>query len=86
MTINDIVRKYFKNHPEYDGLFSEDADACGCSADDLYPCGEPGLMCEFGYRKLGPSPYDGKEEMLTYPGPRPKDPTAESASLEEEDD
>lgn len=34
----------------YDGLFS---DECGCSVDDLAPCGEIQFDCEAGYRHEG---------------------------------
>jgi hypothetical protein len=45
MTIQQIVKCWLIDH-KYDGLYGEE---CGCTVDDLMPCGEPG-ECEAGYR------------------------------------
>lgn len=45
MDIEDIVKKYLVEH-EYSGLYNEE---CGCSLDDLFPCGSCPRDCEPGY-------------------------------------
>lgn len=64
MTVKELVARYFKTHPEYDGLAG---DCCGCSKDDLTPCEYMSDRCEFGH--LGED-EDGEEVYI--PGPRPK--------------
>lgn len=39
----------------YSGLYN--TDACGCELSDLMPCGEPGELCQAGYKLEFP---DGK--------------------------
>ena len=49
MTICEIVREYLVSHG-YDGLAG---DNCGCTVDDLMPCGDPEpAVCEAGHRHL----------------------------------
>jgi len=49
-TIRTIITEYLTAHG-FDGLCNADAE-CGCLADDLAPCNEPGLECCAGYRSL----------------------------------
>ena len=51
MDVFDIVKKWLMAS-EYDGLFSSDM-GCGCTTDDLAPCGDMGLDCEAGYYQKG---------------------------------
>ena len=45
MTVVEIVLKYMKKHG-YTGLCNSE---CGCSADNLMPCGEMQSDCQVGY-------------------------------------
>jgi len=47
MTVLDIVAEYLETHG-YSGLRG---DGCGCSLDDLEPCGEMESGCEPGYAR-----------------------------------
>ncbi len=42
MTLKQIVKKYLEEN-NFAGLCSGE---CGCSKDDLFPCGEPGNDCK----------------------------------------
>ena len=47
-TVLEIVKEYLmKNH--FDGLYNEDLE-CGCSIDNLNPCGDFSGNCKAGYR------------------------------------
>lgn len=46
MTVKEIVIKYLKANG-FDGLFTDD---CGCTWDDLMPCGSDPMDCEPGYK------------------------------------
>lgn len=47
MTVKEIVKEYLKVNG-FTGLHS---DGCGCTVDDLAPCGEIIDDCEAGYRR-----------------------------------
>ena len=48
MEVKDIVREYLRKN-NYDGLVNE-WHICGCSHDDLAPCGQISDYCEPAYR------------------------------------
>lgn len=50
-TVGSIVVQYLKRHG-YDGLI--DGDGCGCSLDDLAPCGSMGEGCMPAYHHPRP--------------------------------
>ena len=50
LTAREIVREYLNAHG-YDGLYDDD---CGCTKDDLAPCGEICTDCLPGYRTAHP--------------------------------
>ena len=73
MNIQDIVKKYLEENG-YDGLYDPD-NPCGCSKDDLFPCGtcyfpfqcEPGYHCkldadEWGEDEWGFGPNKEQEQ------------------------
>lgn len=47
MTVQEITKEYLKANG-FTGLYSE---GCGCTIDDLAPCGEMGFDCVAGYRR-----------------------------------
>jgi len=50
MALKEIIKKYLQDHG-YDGLVNT-SDDCGCSVDDLGPCGCINVYeCEPAYRK-----------------------------------
>ncbi len=46
MTVGEIIKKYLDDNG-YDGLCG---DECGCSKDNLFPCGMASLDCVPGYK------------------------------------
>lgn len=46
MTLKEIVKQYLDDNG-FDGLCGDD---CGCSKDDLFPCGEIQDECNAAYR------------------------------------
>ena len=50
-TVLDLVATALRAQG-FDGLFNTDAP-CGCTTDDLAPCGEIGGSCEAGYEVPG---------------------------------
>ncbi len=46
-TIREMVIAHLKAHG-FDGVYSECGE-CGCTTDNLFPCGEPGENCQAGY-------------------------------------
>lgn len=51
MNVTEIVAAYLREHSfdglYYDGRYYED---CGCTVDDLRPCGEDMSECKPGYK------------------------------------
>ena len=45
--IEKVIKEYAKQYG-YTGLFNSDIE-CGCLLNDLAPCGNDCLLCEFGY-------------------------------------
>lgn len=45
----DIVVEWLDLHG-YDGLFHPDGD-CACEKADIFPCGEPSINCQPGYKR-----------------------------------
>jgi len=62
MTCKEIIKKWLDDN-SYDGLFHDD---CGCSKDDLFPCGSCFDQCEPGYREDTPG---GECDFII--GPKP---------------
>jgi hypothetical protein len=63
MTVAQIVKDYLENHG-YDGLFCEMPfeGNCGCSKDDLFPCGRIFELCQPAYKHKDGNFYLEKEE------------------------
>lgn len=67
MIVEKMAKKYLIEN-EYDGLFNEEADNCGCLLKDFAPCGEISGICKAGYR------HKGDEEAPWYIRPeKPKE-------------
>lgn len=62
MTVAQIVKDYLENHG-YDGLFCEMPfeGNCGCSKDDLFPCGRIFELCQPAYKHKDRNFYLEKE-------------------------
>ena len=65
-----IIPQYLKNNG-YEGLVS--GEGCGCSLDDLMPCGgEFAMGCEAGYKVPGCTEECGQGcDFHIFPGKRP---------------
>ena len=44
-----VLEEYLRTNL-YDGLYTDEFDGCGCSVDDLMPCGAMSPHCRLGYR------------------------------------
>ena len=74
---HDWVAAWLKEHG-YDGLCNPDRE-CGCTLDDLMPCGEPHeTECVGGF--MGPANQDG--DAMIYPSRE----AAKAARKEQDDD
>ena len=60
MNALDIVKAYLKEHG-FDGLC---ADECGCTVDDLQPCGEDFSQCVPGYKRDTPNSDTGFDFII----------------------
>lgn len=50
ISVTEIVAAYLLEHG-YDGLYLDDGgEGCGCTVDDLRPCGEDMSDCKPGYK------------------------------------
>jgi len=68
MTVGEIIATWLKEHG-YDGLCNED---CGCSIDDLMPCGETFNDCRAAYKRKA---TDEEKDELTWGGEYVYSPT-----------
>jgi hypothetical protein len=63
MNVKEIIKKYLEEN-EYDGLYYNDGESCGCYIDELMPCDSVSPNCVPGYRGADPS---GEFDDLIYP-------------------
>lgn len=58
MNIREIVKQWLIAN-NFDGLYNDNYDGCGCEVKDLMPCDESGINCYAGYKAPCPGPEDG---------------------------